>query len=366
MSNGAYPPKWASLPVPPHNSTPMDPQLAMQQNMYKNNKDTSHLKPNPPDYYQYPQLRPAYPGYITHPHTPYDMANYPMGPQLMQRRPNPEWNHWPTDMGNMMEHVPMQEQNWAPEGTQHPLYPQMYNTMYRGTPYPGMQRDPKQGPSPIPHNVSHHSLPNHTLSPIRSIQGARTNSDFPPFSPNTSHLSPPPVPFGMVRTPTPSLPDLHREVSKDSCLSTPLTPFRHPSMEVGSFSRDDLTPFHRQPSNPSNLSLGTSPNAIPATKKTAGRKRAESSLPFDQWIIDHGLYPEFQRETGREGQDFYYQLLQYLYEAQGGPYATPTRVPSVSGEEVNLFRLHKAVETHGGVKLVCEKKEWKKIFQVTD
>ena len=173
MSNGAYPPKWASLPVPPHNSTPMDPQLAMQQNMYKNNKDTSHLKPNPPDYYQYPQLRPAYPGYITHPHTPYDMANYPMGPQLMQRRPNPEWNHWPTDMGNMMEHVLCRNRTGPLMGSHH-----------RGCPYPGMQR----GPSPICTPCCHLS-PTTPCSPIRSIQGAR--DQLGPFSPNTDTSSSP-------------------------------------------------------------------------------------------------------------------------------------------------------------------------------
>ena len=355
MSNGAYPPKWTPLPAPSHNSTPMDPQLVMQQNMYKNNKDISQLKQNPP-YYQYPHPRPPYPGYISHPQTPYDISGYPMVPQLIHRRPNPEWNHWQTDMSNMMEQIP-QEQNWSHEWGHPSLYPQMYNPMYRGV--------PKQVPSPIPHNMTHHTLP-----PIRAPRSnlSQPNSDFPPFSPNPpnhSLLSPPPVTLGMVRTPTPSLPDLHREVSKDSCISTPITPFRHPGVDVIGFPRDDMTPLSRQPSNPSNLFLNTPPNAISATKKTPGRKRVESGLPFDQWIIDHGLYPEFQRETGREGKEFYYQLLQYLYEAQGGPYATPTRVPSVGGDEVNLFRLHKVVESHGGVKNVCEKKEWKKIFQVT-
>ena len=369
MSNGAYPPKWTPLPAPSHNSN-MDPQHNMQQIVYRN-KDISHLKPNPPGYYQCPYPRPAYTGYMPHPQSPYDLPGYPISTQLIQRRPNPEWNPWQGDIVPMMEHIPQQEQTWPPEMGHHSLYPPIYDPMYR--PYPGMQRDPKQVPNPVPANMTHPSISTHPLSPIRSIQAPRsdlsqTNSDFPPFStnpPNPSHISPSPLPSGMARTPTPSLPDFNREVSKDSCLSTPLTPFRHPGMDPGSFSREDMALLSRQTSNPSNLSLHTPPNAISATKKATGRKRTDSSVPLDQWIIDHGLYSEFHRETGREGQDFYYQLLQYLYEAQGGPYATPTRVPSVGGDEVNLFRLHKAVESHGGVKLVCEKKEWKKIFQVT-
>ncbi|KAI6656316.1 hypothetical protein LOD99_1116 [Oopsacas minuta] len=218
--------------------------------------------------------------------------------------------------------------------------------------------------------MSPHHMNNQNMSPMRTLQAPRsnlsqTNSDFPSFPnpPNTPHLSPPPVPFGMARTPTPSIPDLHSQGSKNSCLSTPQTPFRYPSIETGSFSREEAASLPRQHSTPSHLTVNTPPSLLSTPKRGPGRKKIDSSLPFEQWILDHGLYPEYQKEQGREGQEFYYQLMHYLYEAQGGVYATPTRVPSVGGEEVNLFRLHRVVESHGGIKQVCEKKEWKQIFQ---
>ena len=80
---------------------------------------------------------------------------------------------------------------------------------------------------------------------------------------------------------------------------------------------------------------------------------------------DHGLYPQLQKEPARDGQEFYLKLFQYLHEAQGGTYASPARVPLVGKDEVNLFRLHKLVESNGGLKQLCEKKEWKKVFQVS-
>ena len=134
-------------------------------------------------------------------------------------------------------------------------------------------------------------------------------------------------------------------------------------MELNNFSREDTPTLSRQQTPTSHLGLN-SPQQLSAPKRGPGRKKLDSSLPFDQWIQDHGLARQLQ-ESGREGHDFYIKLLQYLYEAQGGAYASPSRSPLVGKDEVNLFQLHKLVEANGGVKQLCEKKEWKKVFQVS-
>ena len=389
MNNGAYPTKWNSHqpPLVPPTLNFMEPQLPIQQGMIKNHRDPSlpHNKQKPPDYYQYPAYpRQPYPPPMHYTHGPYDMSPYVMGPQPLQRRPAAEWQgQWGGQdvtplIDTMPPAMPQPETAW-PNHWEHPLYPgQVYGNVYRGHMHPMAQReqlDPqqlKQSLSPVPPSLVAHmnsaSLQG-ALSPMRTHQAPRsnisqTNSEFPAYSPNpqtTSHLSPPPVPS---RTPTSSLPDLNREVSRESCHSTPLTPFRHPGLEMNNYSRDDTPTLSRQNTPTSHLGMNTPPN-LSVPKRGPGRKKLDSSLPFEQWIMDHGLYPQLQKEPSREGQDFYSKLLLYLFEAQGGPYASPARVPLVGKDEVNLFRLHKLVESHGGVKQLCEKKEWKKIFQVS-
>ncbi|KAI6656317.1 hypothetical protein LOD99_1117 [Oopsacas minuta] len=142
MSNGALPQKWNThtqpLPnTPALNSSGIEPQLAIQQNIYKNHKDISHAKQKPPDYYQYPHPRQPYPSYM-YPQAPYDLSPYHIGSPAMQRRPNPEWSQWGQEMTPMVETmpsgVPQQEQTWPNEwGHHHPIYPHMYGPMYRGT-----------------------------------------------------------------------------------------------------------------------------------------------------------------------------------------------------------------------------------------